>query len=54
MKCKFARAWSGRCNKKTDKKYCLEHLSKKCKVCGTQATRECSCAVSLVCGAPLC
>ena len=32
---------------------CDEHASKRC-WCGAQATTECSIAVSLVCGAPLC
>lgn len=54
--CSFIRAWSGRCTKPAAYEggtMCDEHASKRC-WCGDQAVTECSIAVSLVCGAPLC
>lgn len=54
--CKFAIAWMGLCNKRTENQasFCLEHEKQKCCVCGRQAVETCSVALQLVCGAPLC
>jgi hypothetical protein len=51
--CPFNLAWLGTCGK-PGTPFCKEHSKKKCSVCGKQADRECSHAVSLVCGMPLC
>lgn len=52
-KCKFDLAWVGPCNRE-GYPFCEEHSKVRCRACGGQAVRECSIAVSLVCGHPLC
>jgi hypothetical protein len=55
MKCKFVKAWIGKCNKEADDSgYCLEHKNLVCESCGAQATHTCAETMGLVCGAPLC
>lgn len=53
--CVFNVAWVGRCKNEAEdgSVVCEKHSKQKC-WCGAQATRECSHASSLVCGAPLC
>ena len=54
-RCKFLIAWVGQCNYAADQSdFCAEHRSKVCRVCGQQATKECSYAGQFVCGALLC
>ena len=55
-KCRFFLAWVGYCKAKPAEgsRYCNEHLTDKCGVCGKQATKQCSIASSLVCGYLLC
>src|SRR5690554_1608481 len=55
-KCKFNKAWVGKCGKPTveNSDYCEEHLGMKCDSCGKQATHSCSETFQFVCGAPLC
>lgn len=54
MKCKFAKAWVGKCGKETDHEFCDEHENLKCVSCGKQATHECPVGSSVMCGDPLC
>lgn len=54
-RCKFDRAWVGRCNAVTSQgDFCDVHLQTKCCVCGNQADHECNHTGQFVCGAPLC
>lgn len=53
-KCKFTKAWIGKCNNETENEYCQEHSEMKCSVCGEQATHDCYETGFLVCGSPLC
>lgn len=54
-KCKFVRAWIGRCNKPVVSScLCEEHAEIKCCSCGSLATHDCSETGQFVCGAPLC
>lgn len=55
-KCKFVKAWQGKCNAPTveDSLYCKEHNGEACCVCGEQATHDCSETFQFVCGFPLC
>jgi hypothetical protein len=53
-KCKFTKAWIGKCNVETENEYCEEHSEMKCSVCGEQATHDCYETGFLVCGSPLC
>ncbi len=54
--CPFIRAWIGHCNKPiaAGSSYCAEHARLTCVSCDAQATGECSAALGLVCGSPLC
>jgi hypothetical protein len=55
MKCKFDKAWIGKCNEEADESgFCEEHRVVKCCSCGAQATRDCPETSQFVCGAPLC
>lgn len=49
--CGFLEAWIGRCR---NEKSCDKHISQRCFYCKGQAVRNCSHAVSLVCGMPEC
>lgn len=54
-KCRFDKAWVGKCNEPADESgYCETHKGIKCVSCGAQATHECPETGTLVCGAPLC
>lgn len=51
--CSFDLAWIGKC-KKPGYPFCNKHKKEVCRVCGRQATHQCSVADGLVCGIPLC
>ena len=54
MKCIFFMAWVGVCGRESgDSEICPDHSGKKC-WCGKQGVKQCSIAVSLVCGAESC
>lgn len=55
-KCKFDKAWQGKCGAPTveDSHYCEEHTGLVCCVCGEQATHDCRETFQFVCGFPLC
>jgi len=54
-KCRFDKAWVGKCDKPADESgFCEEHKGVKCVSCGAQATHECPETGQFVCGAPLC
>lgn len=56
MRCQYDEPWAGQCKKEAieGSKNCKEH-TRLCVVCYKRlATHGCSCAGSLVCGAPLC
>jgi hypothetical protein len=53
QECQFDEAWRGKCNKKSDEKFCDEHRNIKCH-CGEQAIKTCPETYGLVCGSPLC
>ncbi len=54
-KCRYDLAWVGACGNECDESgICDIHKMEKCKVCGEQATHQCSYTGQFVCGAPLC
>jgi hypothetical protein len=55
MKCRYTLAWVGPCEKEAQPglDVCSTHANKKC-WCKKQAYQECSIAVTLVCGRPIC
>ena len=54
--CQFDKSWVGRCKRPTSgKKFCSEHLQKKCYSCKEQATRDCEATIgAFVCGEMMC
>jgi len=54
-KCKWTKAWVGRCNQPTvdGSEFCAEH-QKACSSCGAPATHDCDETGQFVCGAPIC
>lgn len=56
FKCNYDKPWQGTCQTPVNSplERCDEHKDRVCCSCGAPATRDCSMASSMVCGAPLC
>jgi len=56
FKCNYDVPYQGQCQNPVDSPLdrCDEHKGRVCCSCGAPATRDCSMASSMVCGAPLC
>ena len=53
--CNYSRAWIGGCGRPAvERGFCAEHAAATCRVCGKQATQECSYCGQFVCGTTLC